>query len=33
MTDRLSIDEFPDALRRLETREGNPIRMVVTYDE
>ncbi|MBS3942248.1 MAG: zinc-binding dehydrogenase [Actinobacteria bacterium] len=32
VTDRLSIDEFPDALRRLETREGNPIRMVVTYD-
>lgn len=33
VTDRLGIEEFPDALRRLETREGNPIRMVVTYDE
>src|SRR5690606_9700322 len=32
VTDRLSLDEFPDALRRLETREGNPVRMVVTYD-
>ncbi|MFA9444991.1 zinc-binding dehydrogenase [Egicoccus sp. AB-alg6-2] len=33
VTDRLTLDEFPDALRRLETREGNPIRMVVTHGD
>ena len=32
VTDRLELDAFPDALRRLETGEGNPVRMVVTYD-
>jgi alcohol dehydrogenase, propanol-preferring len=31
VTDVLAIDGFPDSLRRLETREGNPIRMVVAY--
>jgi alcohol dehydrogenase, propanol-preferring len=31
VTDVLGIDELPEALRRLETREGNPIRMVVGY--
>jgi D-arabinose 1-dehydrogenase-like Zn-dependent alcohol dehydrogenase len=31
VTDRLSIDEVPDALRRLETRDGDPIRMVVLH--
>ncbi|GGI04193.1 alcohol dehydrogenase catalytic domain-containing protein [Egicoccus halophilus] len=31
VTDRLPIEAFPDALRRLETREGNPVRIVVTY--
>jgi D-arabinose 1-dehydrogenase-like Zn-dependent alcohol dehydrogenase len=28
---RLTLDEFPEALRMLETREGHPIRIVVTY--
>ncbi len=32
VTDTLDLDEFPDALRRLETRAGHPIRMVVTYE-
>ncbi|MFA9430319.1 zinc-binding dehydrogenase [Egicoccus sp. AB-alg2] len=32
VTDRLGIEEFPAALRRLEAREGDPVRMVVTYD-
>jgi alcohol dehydrogenase, propanol-preferring len=31
VTDVIAIEGFPDALRRLETREGNPIRMVVQY--
>jgi D-arabinose 1-dehydrogenase-like Zn-dependent alcohol dehydrogenase len=29
----LALDEFPDALRMLETREGNPIRIVVAHAE
>ena len=33
VTDRLTLDDFPDALRRLETREGDPVRMVVTYGD
>jgi alcohol dehydrogenase, propanol-preferring len=31
VTDVLPLDELPAALRRLETREGNPIRTVVGY--
>jgi alcohol dehydrogenase, propanol-preferring len=31
VTDIVGIDGFPDALRRLETREGNPIRTVIGY--
>jgi alcohol dehydrogenase, propanol-preferring len=31
VTERLPLDDFPAALHRLERREGNPIRMVVTY--
>lgn len=31
VTHRLSIDEFPDALRQLESRDDHPIRMVVAY--
>ena len=31
ITHRWSIDDFPEALRVLEHRDGNPIRMVVTY--
>jgi alcohol dehydrogenase, propanol-preferring len=31
VTDVLALDELPAALRRLETREGNPIRMVIGY--
>jgi alcohol dehydrogenase, propanol-preferring len=33
VTDTVGIDAFPDALRRLETREGHPIRTVVTYED
>jgi alcohol dehydrogenase, propanol-preferring len=33
VTEVLPIDGLPDALRRLESREGNPIRMVVGYPE
>ena len=33
VTHRTGIDGFPDALRQLETREGHPIRIVVTYDD
>jgi len=32
VTDHLRIDDVPDALRRLETGEGDPVRMVVTHD-
>ena len=32
ITHRWRIDDFPEALRVLETREGHPIRMVVTYE-
>jgi alcohol dehydrogenase, propanol-preferring len=31
VTDVLTLDEFPHALERLETREGNPVRMVVAH--
>ncbi len=33
ITHRTTIDGFTDALRRLETREDHPIRMVVTYGD
>lgn len=31
VTATFGLDAFPDALHRLETREGHPIRMVITY--
>jgi 2-desacetyl-2-hydroxyethyl bacteriochlorophyllide A dehydrogenase len=33
VTHRWSLDQFPEALRVLETREEHPIRMVVSYDD
>jgi threonine dehydrogenase-like Zn-dependent dehydrogenase len=33
ITHRFDLDGFTDALRLLETREGHPIRMVVTYPD
>ena len=33
ITHRFGIEEFPKALRMLETRDDHPIRMVVTFDD
>lgn len=32
ITHRYTLEEFPEALRQLETRDEHPLRMVVTYD-